>query len=142
MFNPRRTINELKALTGVSWSSCQRILTEERPELWRSGDWLLHHDNAPAHTALSVPQFLTKNRMTTASHHPYSPDLAPCDFFLFPRMKRDLKGKRFQNVDEVKEKTTEALKDTILQEFQNCFEQWKKRWDKCIDFQVEYFEGD
>jgi len=58
---------------------------------------------------------------------PYSPDLTPCDFFLFPRMKRDLKGKRFQNVEQVREKTTEALKTITLQEFQNCFEQWKKR---------------
>jgi len=39
----------------------------KRPELWRSGERLLHHDNAPAHTALSVRQFLTKNGMTTAS---------------------------------------------------------------------------
>jgi len=80
--------------------------------------------------------------MTTASHPPYSPDLEPCDFFRFPRMKRDLKGKRFQNVEEVREKMTEALKAITLQEFQNCFEQWKKWWDKCIDSQREYFEGD
>ena len=73
---------------------------------------------------------------------PYFPDLAPCDFFLFSRMKRDLKGKRFQNVEEVGEKTTEALKAITLQEFQNCFEQWKKWWDKCTDSQGEYFEGD
>jgi len=57
-------------------------------------------------------------------------------------MKRDLKGKRFQNVEEVRRKTTEALKAITLQEFQNCFEQWKKRWDKCIDSHGEYFEGD
>jgi hypothetical protein len=62
MFDRRRTIDKLEALNGVFWSSCQRILTEERPELWRSGEWLLHHDNAPAHTALSVRQFLMKNR--------------------------------------------------------------------------------
>jgi len=73
---------------------------------------------------------------------PCSPDLAPRDFFLFPRMKIDLKGKHFQNVEEVREKMTEALKAITLQEFQNCFEQWKKRWDKCIDSQGEYFEGD
>ena len=114
----------------------------KRPELWRSGEWLLHHDKAPAHTALTVRQFLTKNGMTTASHPLYSPDLAPCSFFLFPRMKRDLKGKRFQNVEEVREKTTEELKATTLQELQNCFEQLKRRWDKCIDSQGEYFEGD
>jgi len=56
-------------------------------------------------------------------------------------MKRDLKGNRFQNVEEVREKTTETLKAITLQEFQNCSEQWKKRWDKCIDSQAEYFEG-
>jgi len=57
-------------------------------------------------------------------------------------MKRDLKGKRFQNVEEVRGKTTKAQKILTLQEFQNCFEQWKKRCDKCIDPQGEYFEGD
>jgi len=57
-------------------------------------------------------------------------------------MKRDLKGKRFQNVEEVREKTTETLKAITLQEFQNCFGQWKKQGDKCIDSQGEYSEGD
>jgi len=57
-------------------------------------------------------------------------------------MKRDLKGMRFQNVEEVRDKTTEPLNAITLQEFHNCFEQWKKRWDKCIDSQGEYFEGD
>jgi len=57
-------------------------------------------------------------------------------------MKRDLKRKCFQNVEEVREKMTEALKAVTLQELQNCFEQWKKQWDKCIDSQGEYFEGD
>jgi hypothetical protein len=57
-------------------------------------------------------------------------------------MKRDLKGKHFQNVEEVRGKTTEALKSITLQEFQKCFEQWKKQWDKCIDSQGEYFKGD
>jgi hypothetical protein len=57
-------------------------------------------------------------------------------------MKRDLKGKRFQNVEEVREKTREALKAITLQEFQNCFEQWKRPWDKWVASQGEYFEGD
>ena len=75
--------------------------------------------------------------MTTASHPPYSLDLATCNFFLFPRMKRDLKGKHFQNVEEVREKTTETLKAITLQEFQKCFEQLKKRWDKYTNSQGE-----
>jgi hypothetical protein len=103
-----RTIDEYEALTGVLWSSCQRILTEERPELWRSGEWLLHHDNVPTHTTLSVWQFLTKNGMRTASHPPTSRTWDPAIFFLFSRMKRDLKGKLFQNVKEVRKKNDEG----------------------------------
>jgi len=57
-------------------------------------------------------------------------------------MKRHLKGKHFQNVEEVREKTTETQKAITLQEYQNCFEQWKKQWGTCIDSQGEYFEGD
>ena len=94
-------------------------------------EWWLHHDNAPAHKALSMKQFLPKNSMTQLLHPPYSPDLAPCDFFLFPRMKKVLKGKSFADVEEVKKKTMEALKGITLQEFQDCFEKWKTRLDWC-----------
>jgi hypothetical protein len=45
----------------------------------------------------------------SAPHHPYSPDLLPCDFLLFPRMKGQRKGKRFADVCEVKKKTLEVL---------------------------------
>ena len=83
IFDSRRTIDELEALTGVLWSSFQRILTEERLELCRSGEWLLHHDNAPAHTALSVWRFLTKNGVTTASHPPTPRTWHPAIFSCF-----------------------------------------------------------
>jgi hypothetical protein len=51
----------------------------KRPEMWNR-DWLLQHDNAPAHTSLVVREFLTKNKVTTVLHPAYSPDLVPCDF--------------------------------------------------------------
>ena len=43
-------------------------------------DWVLHHDNAPAHTALSIREFLAKKNIPVLPHPPYSPDLAPCNF--------------------------------------------------------------
>ena len=55
-----------------------------RPELWRTGKWLIHHDNAPAHMALRIRQFVTSQGMTLVPHPPYSPDLAPPTFFCFP----------------------------------------------------------
>jgi len=54
--------------------------------------WLLHHDNAPAHAALLTRRFLTDSNMTVVPLPPYSHDLAPSDFFLFPKLKMKLKG--------------------------------------------------
>ena len=56
-------------------------------------------------------------------HPPYSPDLSLRDSFLFPWMKNFLKKKRLANVEEVKQKTTKALKVIKIYEFKNCSEQ-------------------
>jgi hypothetical protein len=57
-------------------------LRHVRPELWAEKNWILHHNNTPLHSALSVHEFFfSKNNMITADHPSYSPDLAPYDFF-------------------------------------------------------------
>jgi len=101
--------------------------------MWSSGDWFLHHDCATVHTALSVQQFVANNNMTVTTHPPYSPDLEPYDFFLFPRMKRRMNGKRFADVCEVKKKTLKVLKNISTEESQKCFQQWEKCWYKSIE---------
>ena len=103
--------------------------------MWSSGDWFLH-DNAPAHTALSVQQLWAKN-MRVILHPPYSPDLGPCNFFPFPHMKGQMKGKCFANAGEVKKKTLEVLNNVSTEEFQKCFQQLEKRWYKCIESKRE-----
>ena len=57
---------------------------------------------------------------------PYSPELASCDFSLFPRMKCQMKGKRFADVSKVKKKMLEVLNNISTEEFQKCFQQWEK----------------
>lgn len=114
----------------------------KRPELWRNQDWFVHHDNAPAHTAISIRQFLAKNQMPLVPHAPYSPDLAPCDFFMFPKMKIKLKGRRFDTIKEIQEKSQEVLKALTTTDFEKCFHSWQKRWQRCIDANGDYFEGD
>jgi histone-lysine N-methyltransferase SETMAR len=69
-----------------------------RPELWRQKNWLLHHDNGQFHTSFFSREFLTKHKMTLVPHPPYSPDLAPFDFSLLPRLVIKLKGRHFQAV--------------------------------------------
>ena len=68
----------------------------KRPDQWRNNAWLLHHDNAPAHAALLTERFLTDNNMTVVPHPPYLPDLAPSDFFLFPKLEMKLQGRRLR----------------------------------------------
>jgi histone-lysine N-methyltransferase SETMAR len=87
-------------------------IRRKRPELWKNG-FILHQDNAPAHTALSVKQFLAEKQIAVLQHPPYSPDLALCDFFLFPKVKSVLKGTRFASVTEVKKKTMELLRQLM-----------------------------
>jgi len=62
-------------------------------EVWCIGDWFLHHSNAPAHSALSLQEFLAMNCMTVIPNSPYSSDLVLCYFFLFI----DFMGKRFDD---------------------------------------------
>ena len=57
----------------------------------------LLHDNAPAHTSAIVTAFLKKEKVSVLPHPPYSPDLAPCDFFLFPKLKVFLAGRKYQS---------------------------------------------
>ena len=82
--------------------------------------WPLY-DNAPAHSTLSVQQFSTKYGMTPVPHPPYSANVTPSDFFLFPWMKKVLKGEQLADVEEVEQKTTEVLKGIKINEFKNCF---------------------
>jgi hypothetical protein len=64
----------------------------KRPEIWHK-DWTLHHDNAPAHKARFVKQFLAQKSITEKKHPPCFPDLAPNDLWLFPKMQSALKGR-------------------------------------------------
>ena len=74
----------------------------------------------------------------TVSHPPYNPDLAPCDFWLFPK----LRGCRYETIEEMKEAVTKVI-DTLTQEdFDGSFENLLERYNKCIAAGGDYFEGD
>jgi hypothetical protein len=71
-----------------------------RPEFWPS-NWILHHDYAPPHKALSVKQFLPQKSITKMEHPFCSPDLALKDFWLFPKIKSALKVQRFEDIEDI-----------------------------------------
>ena len=65
--------------------------------MWETKSWLLHHGNGPAHNALSMQKFFAKNKIAVREQLPYSPDLDPCDFCLFSKIKGVIKETHFQN---------------------------------------------
>jgi hypothetical protein len=72
----------------------------------------LHHDNTPSQTSVLTQQFLAKYKTAVIPHPPYSPDLAPCNFFLFPKMKLKLKGFQFDTIEEIQTESQRVL-DTL-----------------------------
>ena len=70
----------------------------KRPALFKSGQWHFHQDNAPVHNTILVADYLTKMGIKTVPHRPYSPELAPCDFWLFPK----LRGCRYEKIEGMK----------------------------------------
>ncbi|UYV69131.1 hypothetical protein LAZ67_6002522 [Cordylochernes scorpioides] len=135
-----RTVNKEYYLQVMR--NLREAIRQKRPDLWKNKNWLLHHDNAPAHTSLLVRDFLAKNNKLMMPQPPYSPDLAPCDFFLFPKLKRPMKGQRYATLDEIKTASKEELKKILKNDFLKCFEDRKNRWHKCIISNGDYFEGD
>ena len=80
-----------------------------RPDLWDNQSWMLHHDNAPVNASILICHYLAKHQTTVLPHPPYTPDLATADFFLFPKLKAILKGRRFQTINDVEENTKRQL---------------------------------
>jgi hypothetical protein len=103
-------------------------------------DLFLLHDNAPAHNAASVCQFLTQNNVTNFYYHPYSPDLYPPEYFLFPKLKIKLKGLHFVDVAEILEAVTDELKKFQKEEFSAAFQKLYDHAKACIYANVAHFE--
>ena len=78
-------------------------------QLWATGDWQLHHNNAPAHASHLMHSFLVKHQITQVTQPLYSPDLSPCNFLVSPKLKSPFKGKGFQTVDEIQKNMTGQL---------------------------------
>jgi hypothetical protein len=89
--------------------------------------WFLHHDNAPSHTSLVVQQFLAKENIPVITQPPYSPDLTPSEFWLFPTLKIGLKGMRFTTTEDIKSNAKAELWKIPKEDFCRRFQQWQDR---------------
>jgi len=124
---PGQTVNHAfyKDLSERLRKRVRRVRTDT------ADDWVLHHDNAPAHTALWIREFLAKKSIPVLSHPPYSPDLTPCDLCLFPK----LKGHHFGTMECIQKIVTDELHTLKENDFRYCYDQWKKTLEPLCNFQ-------
>ena len=89
----------------------QEEIPSEEVSTLQTGQWHFHQDNSPVHNSILITVYLTKMGIKTLPQPPHSPDLAPCDFWLFPK----LRGCRYETIEEMKEAVTKVI-DTLTQE--------------------------
>ena len=108
----------------------------KRPALFKSGQWHFRQDNTPVHNSILFTDYLTKMDIKTVCHPPYSPDLAHCDFCLFPKLRGC-----HETIEEMKEAVMKVI-DTLTQEdFHGAFQKLLEWYNKCIAAGGDYFKG-
>ncbi len=136
------------AVTGAEYQRALRNLCAhirlKRPHMWRRRralTFLLHDNNASPHTCQPTVHLEQMTNFKRILHPPYSPDLSPCDFFLFPTVKRALCGRNFSNVYELMAEVDRLMGAIPSWRWRQCFRDWKWHTLQCIDHDGNYFEG-
>ena len=81
-------------------------------QLWATGDWQLHHNNAPAHASRLLQNFLAKHQVThPGGSAPLEPRFGALQLLVYPKTKITFKREEFQTINEIQENTMEQLMD-------------------------------
>jgi len=113
-------------------------IAEKRPELANRRGVVFHHDNARPHVALAVRQKLLQFDWDVLPHPPYSPDLAPSDYYLFLSLKNSLRGKSFKSISEIKTHLDEYFTSKLQQFWKEGIMRLPERWKKVIEQNGSY----
>ena len=127
-----------KFYKGKVLHKLKKYFLNRRPATGLRGVRLLH-DNASSHKAAIVCEYLKQEKVVELPHPPYSPDLAPCDFFLFPRLKKHLAGRKYQTRKNLCSAIFQCRNSIPRKDY--AFENWIKRLKLCVSHGGEYFEG-
>ncbi|KFD56277.1 hypothetical protein M513_02732 [Trichuris suis] len=128
-------------ITGKYYANLLLQLREEIKEKRRgklSRKVLLLHDNAPAHRAKVALAAIQQCGFGQIDHPPYSPDLAPSDYFLFGNLKQHLRGTVFSDDNELKSAVQDYLNSRDKNFFFNGLMNLKSRCEKCIEVEGQY----
>jgi histone-lysine N-methyltransferase SETMAR len=102
---------------------------------------ILHHDNARPHKAKLTEEFLYQNAVQVMPHPPppYSPDIAPCDFWLFRKLKKHLRGRRFSSEEEIDQAVNGFFNSITPDEWRRVYDKWQERMKRVISARGDYF---
>lgn len=135
-----QTVNEIKF--RQIFTQFDIAYQNRRPRGVVQGRHFLHFDNTPAHTAFLTRQHIRQLGWTCIPHPPYSPDMMPNDFWLYPRLKKPLKGHRFRTLNELEDAVRDEIGRITCEEYHHCMlTHWPTRWRRCLAAQGTYFEG-
>jgi len=129
-YPPNETVNS--AAYQATLKKLKRAVQRKKPQM-SDMRVLLLHDNARPHTAHATVNLLERWGWEILEHPPYSPDLAPSDFHLFPNMKKHLRAKRFKSLADVKHEMQTWLRGQDPMFYRQGFEKWISRLDKCLN---------
>jgi [histone H3]-lysine36 N-dimethyltransferase SETMAR len=101
---------------------------------------ILHQDNARPHVSHHSKAHMDELGLQLLKAPPYSPDLAPCDFWLFPHIKKKLEGRIFNSDDEIIGAYSEVLGSLQQSDFHRCFDEWFKRVCTVLDNNGSYYK--
>ena len=121
-------------------------IRRKRPGMWEKKEdgyrkFMVHQDNATPHTASISLATFGENSVEMLAHPAYSPDLAPCDFCIFPNLKDELHGHAFRNIEELKQEARRVLMNWPKDIFRRAIFDMPKHWAKCVAAGGDYFEG-
>ncbi len=114
---------ELFAYQTINSEYCHSILRKlryyvGRKRLYLRNNWILYHDNAQPYTSVSTSKFIKDELLVVLPHSLCSPDLAHCNFWLFPILKKALCGKRFTTKKEICRMVKDFFKTIPWEEFE------------------------
>jgi histone-lysine N-methyltransferase SETMAR len=114
-------------------------IIRKRGDMWEDGVFLLH-DNAPSHTSNIAQAAISDLGFTQLTHPPYSPDLAPSDYFLFSKLKEFLRKKTFKNDNQLENTTNRWLQRKPPSFYNEGISALPHRWNKCVNLGGDYVE--
>ena len=114
----------------------KEFYNKKRPSKGRSGVHLLH-DNSSSDKCEVVKSFLASEKVKVLNHPPYSPDLSPCVFFLFPRLRKMLSGNKYTSRSSLGSAIYQCLQQIPKEDYLSALRDWVKRLQICVSVKGE-----